>query len=69
MTRDETICSFIEHYCVQLPTADQLCIYHRRVNQCHLKSEGGGFVYGHLGDLGTTWFIASAKLGKRTAAA
>ena len=42
MTRDETICSFIEHYCVQLPTADQLCIYHSRVNQCHLKSKGAG---------------------------
>ena len=27
---------------------------------------GGGFVYGHSRDLGTTWFIASAKLGKRT---
>ena len=27
---------------------------------------GGGFVYGHSRDLGTTGFIASAKLGKRT---
>ena len=27
---------------------------------------GGGFVYGHSRDLGTTWFIASHKLGKRT---
>ena len=27
---------------------------------------GGGFVYGHSRDLGTAWFIASAKLGKRT---
>ena len=27
---------------------------------------GGGFVYGHSGDLGTIWFIASQKLGKRT---
>ena len=27
---------------------------------------GGGFVYGNSGDLGTIWFIASQKLGKRT---
>ena len=27
---------------------------------------GGGFVYGHSIDLGTTWFIISQKLGKRT---
>jgi len=66
MTRDVTICSFIEHYCVQLPRADPLCIYHRRANQYHLKSEVGGFVYGHSGDLGTTGFIASQKLGKKT---
>ena len=26
---------------------------------------GGGFVYGHSRNLGTTWFIASFNLGKR----
>ena len=27
---------------------------------------GGGFVYGHLSDLGTTLFITNSKLEKRT---